>query len=91
MSQRILEQQLKIDLYKFYMQVGLSVAIFAFAAINLSSTARKNRGNEALYASLLTGVFTYWMPSPGQKKEGDQVAIESEETNVFPNNKQDKN
>lgn len=84
MNNKIVEQQLKIELLKFYMQVGLSIGVFLFSTINLSISIRGSRGNSALYASFLSAVVFFWMPSPGQKKEGDQVAIDSEETNVYP-------
>lgn len=92
MKNQIIAQQLKIELYKFYMQVGLSISVFLFSAINLSISVRGSRGNSALYASFLSAVVFFWMPSPGQKKEGDSVAIDSEQTNVFSDTtKQDKN
>lgn len=81
----------ELTFYKFIVQVGFSAIFIFFCLFKLGFTKLKS-GEQSLYWGGLIGNIGYWMPSPLQKKEGDQVAIDSKETNVFPaENQQDKN
>lgn len=81
----------ELGFYRFIVQVGFSSIFILFCLFKLGFTRLKS-GEQSLYWGGLVGNIGYWMPSPLQKKEGDQVAIDSEQTNVFPtDDKQDKN
>lgn len=80
-----------LPLYRFWMQIIVSIAVLVFCGVGIVS---KDRLNGSFYSNLFYLVLGNLLPSPGGsgKKEGDQVAIESEQTNVFPEIKnQDKN
>lgn len=80
-----------LPLYRFIVQVGFTSVLIFFCMFSLTFPQKGSQRNQALYASLISFLTGFWMPSPGQNKEGDQVAIDSEETNVFSNqNQEDK-
>lgn len=68
--------------YTFYMQAAISSTLVLFCMFNLTFHQKGSRGNEALYASLLSGVFGFWLPSPASASKANNIAIESEETNI---------
>lgn len=75
-----------IPLYRFWIQVVTIALVLAFCGYGLVSGDRRN-GN--LYSNLAYLMLGYLFPSPGgqSKKEGDQIAIDSNETNVYPDSK----
>lgn len=68
-------------LYKFWVQVVISLSVLTFCGVGLSSSIRRN---ENLYSNLAFLIIGYWLPSPGgqNKKEENQISIESEQTNI---------
>lgn len=80
-----------LPLYRFWMQIIVSVAVLIFCGVGIVS---KDRLNGSFYSNLFYLVLGNLLPSPGGsgKKEGDNVAIDSAETNVFQSEKpHDKN
>lgn len=72
------------------MQIIVSIAVLIFCGVGIVS---KDRLNGSFYSNLFYLVLGNLLPSPGGsgKKEGDQIAIDSESTNVFQQKPQDKN
>lgn len=77
--------QAKIILYRFYMQVAITGTVALFCMFNLTFNSKGSRANQALFASTLTFIVGFWLPSPGSQKTSG-TDIESEVTNVFPPN-----
>lgn len=75
----------QMPLYRFFVQVSITFMILIFCGIGLTSNTRQ----QTLYSNLVFLIIGYWLPSPGSgsKKEGDSVAIDSAETNVYQNPK----
>ena len=78
----------KLPLYQFWVQVGLTGTLALFCMFNLSFQGKGNRSNEALYSSILSLLVGYWLPSPANNKQGNNVAIDSEQTNVMTNSEE---
>lgn len=78
-----------IELYRFLFQAAVSSFIMLFAMAMLLFHPGQRRVNEALYASMLSGIAGWWLPSPAAKKESN-IAVESEITNISANSDQDK-
>lgn len=73
------------------MQIIVSVAVLLFCGVGIVS---KDRLKGSFYSNLFYLVLGNLLPYPGGsgKKEGDSIAIDSGETNVFQGEKpQDKN
>ena len=79
-----------IELYRFLFQAAVSSAIMLFAMVMLLFHPGKQRVNEALYASMLSGIAGWWLPSPTGGKKESNIAVESEITNISANSEQDK-
>lgn len=71
-----------LDTYRFYMQGAISFSVVVFSMTMLCFHPGGKRSNEALFASLLSGVLGYWLPSPGAKREAN-IAVDSEQTNIL--------
>lgn len=56
--------------------------------LSMTFPQKGTQKNQALYASLISFLTGFWMPSPASKSITDsQVAIDSEETNVVMSDK----
>lgn len=71
-----------IPLYRFWIQVIVSVAVLVFCGVGIVS---RDRLNGSFYSNLFYLVLGNLLPSPGGqgKKEGDQIAIDTENTNFL--------
>ena len=82
-----------IFLYRFWVQVAISLLVLVFCGFGLISGGREGRRNETLYSNLVFLVIGYWFPSPGQNKQqegGTSIGI-SEQTIVNSGDVKDAN
>lgn len=70
-----------IPLYRFWIQVIVSIAVLLFCGVGIVS---KDRLNGSFYSNLFYLVLGNLLPSPGSssKKDSSEIAIETENTNI---------
>ena len=72
-----------LELHQFYMQCFFSSIFVAFCIFKLSVLPEKGKPNESLYWGGLLSTISWWLPSPGSRKQSNNtVAVESEETYI---------
>lgn len=73
-----------IFIYRFWVQVVISLLVLIFCGVGLAAGGREGRRNETLYSNLVFLVIGYWFPSPGQNKQqesGTNIGF-SEQTTI---------
>lgn len=83
----------RVALYRFYVQTALSFTGLIICAIGLFAPIKGATRNAALFSSLATGIFAFWMPAPGSQPPAapsyppvrSTVAVQSKETMILAN------
>ena len=68
------------DTYRFGVQIAFSSVILIFCMYKLAVTP-ENQGSNAIYWSGITSILAWWMPSPGDRREG-QPSVEMDHVNI---------